>query len=184
MSELIGMFRVGVADTGTVAFTDDRVQQLLDTRRLDFWQHPLAPVVTQVGVGSVEYKVYLSHYRNIEGTAGTAYFRLYDGNGSAVTGYAFDAINGRFDFTANQAGSARYLDGRSYDLNGAIADGWRERAGQQAQAYDFKVEGRSFSRSQWFEHCMVMASRFDLFSTGKGVFSEEYVGSIERGDMC
>lgn len=185
MSELIGLFRNGVADTGTVYFTDDRAQQILDARRLDFWQDPLTPVTAQVAVGSVEYKVYLSRYRYLEGTADASYFRLFDGNGTAITtGFTFDAVNGRFDFTANQVGSARYLDGRSYDLYGAIADGWREMAGLQSGAYDFKVEGRSYTRSQWFAHCTQMAEYFDAKSSGgRGTFGSDAVGTIERGDM-
>ena len=185
MIDLVDRLRSSIADTdpNNYAISDDRLQEILDARRLDFWQDALMPVVTQVGIGSVEYKVYQSSYRNIEGTVGTvSAYRLYDGNGSAVTGYTFDAIGGRFDFTSNQAGSARYLDGKSYDLNGAIADGWRERASQQSNLYDFKVEGRSYSRSQWFEHCVVMAKSFDLLSTGRGTFNRD-TGSIERGDM-
>lgn len=186
MSELIGLFHNGVADTGTVYFTDDRAQQILDARRMDFWQDPLTPVSAQVAVGSVEYKVYFSRYRYLEGTAsGSSYFRLFDGNGTAITtGFTFDAVNGRFDFSASQAGSARYLDGRSYDLYGAIADGWREMAGLQSGAYDFRVEGRSYSRSQWFKHCQDMAEYFDTKSSGgRGTFGSDAVGTIERGDM-
>jgi len=187
MSELIGLFRSGVADPGTVYFTDDRAQQILDARRRDFWQDPLTPVSAQVAVGSVEYKVYFARFRYLEGTAsGSTCFRLYGGNGSAITaGFTFDAVNGRFDFSASQAGSARYLDGRSYDLNGAIADGWREMAGLQSGAYDFRVEGRSYSRSQWFEHCTQMAASFDARSSGgAGTLSADATGTIERGDWC
>src|SRR5689334_6497556 len=118
MSELIGLFRSGVADAGTIYFTDDRREQKLDGRPLGHWQDAMRPVTVQVAVGSVEYKVYRSRYRYLEGTAsGSTAFRLYDSLGSAIaSGFTFDAVNGRFDFTANQVGSARYLDARSYDL--------------------------------------------------------------------
>lgn len=184
MSELISRFRYGVNDSGTAYFQDDRIQQILDGHRTDFYQEPLAVSSQQIALGTVVYTVYTSNYRNIEGTAsGTAVFRLYDSSGSVIaSGYTFDAINGRFDFTTDQAGSARYLNGRTYDLNGAIADGWRELAGMQSGAYDFRVEGRQYTRSQWFEHCMKMAEMWQAQSTGSGAWGS--TGTIERSDWC
>lgn len=179
MADLISQFRSLVDDAGTVAFTDDRAQTILDRRRHDFYQDPLAVTSQQTGAGTVAYYVYNSHYQTLEGTAsGTAVFRLYDSLGSVISsGYTLDADNGKITFTADQAGSARYLDARSYDLYRAVADGWRERAGQQADGYDFRVEGRAFSRSQWFKHCMDIAASYE--SMGK-----PSQAVIERGDMC
>lgn len=182
MGSLIGRFRSLTNDPGTVYFSDDRIQEILDGRRLDFYQEPLFVIPQQVGAGSVEYHVYHSNYRQLEGTAsGTVAFRLYDSSGSIVTGYSFDDQNGQFVFTANQAGSARYLDGRSYDLYGAAAEGWRQIAGSATPAYDFGVEGRRYSRSQWFEHCMEMAKQMEIFSSGSSFGST--FGIIERSDM-
>jgi hypothetical protein len=184
MTNLISRFRSLVDDAGTAAFTDDRAQAILDGERFDFYQEPLAVTAQQVAAGSVAYHVYTSQYQNLEGTAsGTVAFRLYDSLGTVITsGYTFDDQLGRFTFTASQAGSARYLDGRSYDLYGAAAAGWRERAGQQADGYDFRVEGRQFSRSQWFEHCMKMATFYDGQRTSQGRWGST-VGVIERSDM-
>jgi len=185
MQYLVTRFRSSVNDLTYDAFADDRVQDILDARRSDFFQSPLTVVSQQIALGTVEYHVYTARYRYLEGTAsGTVAFRLYDSSGSAIaSGFTLDASNGRFDFTANQAGSARYLDGRSYDLNGAIADGWRERAGQQSGAYDFRVEGRQYSRSQWFEHCMKMADSFDAKAMGSSSWGSGF-GAIERSDQC
>ena len=84
---------------------------------------------------------------------------------------------GVFRFNADQSGSARYLDGRSFDLNGASAEGWRDLAGLYSSHYDFQQEGRRFSRSQWFDHCQSMAMSFD--SRGKGIQVD-----IARGDFA
>lgn len=161
MSSLIAQFRSMVDDAGTASFTDDRAQEILDNNRLDLYQVPLVVTPLQA-VGTVMYTVFESAYNNLEGTAsGTVAFRLYDSLGSVITsGYTADMQRGRFTFTASQAGSARYIDCRSYDLNGAAADGWREKAAQQADGYDFRVEGRQFSRSQWFDHCIKLASYY------------------------
>lgn len=178
MANLIAQFRRLVDDAGTVAFSDDRVQELLDSHRLDFYQASLTVTPQQV-VGSVAYHVFTAPHSNLEGTAsGTAAFRLYDSFGSVITsGYTADVGCGVFTFTANQVGSARYLDGRSYDLYGAVADGWRERAAQQASGYDFRVEGRQYSRSQWFKHCADLAGYYDKMA-------RPTQATIERGDMC
>jgi len=179
MTSLIAQFRNLVSDTGTVAFTDDRAQEILDAQRVSFYQQSLAVTAQQIAAGTVVYHTYAGPYRNLEGTAsGTAAFRLFDSQGSVIAGgYTLDAQNGRVTFTADQAGSARYLDGRSYDLYGAVADGWREKAGQQAGGYDFRVEGRAYSRSQWFKHCFDMAKQYDLMARPTQAV-------IERSDTC
>lgn len=184
MTNLIARWRRMVSDTGTVAFTDDRAQEILDGERLDFYQEPLTVTPQQVASGSVGYHVYTAPFRNLEGTAsGTVAFRLYDSLGTVITsGYTLDEQNGRFVFTASQAGSARYLDGRSYDIYGAAADGWRERAGMQAEGYDFRVEGRQYSRSQWFKHCLEMAEYYEGLRNNQGAWGST-TGVIERGDM-
>lgn len=179
MADLINQFRSLVDDAGTVSFTDDRAQQILDAHRIDFYQLPLAVTPQQVALGSVTYQVYTATYGNLEGTAsGTVAFRLYDSSGAVISsGYTLDAQRGVFTFSANQAGSARYLDGRSYDLYGAAADGWRERAGKQSGSFDFRVEGRAYSRSQWFAHCAEMAKYYESMARPSQAV-------MERGDMC
>lgn len=179
MSSLISQFRNLVADTGTVSFTDDRAQQILDNRRFDFYQQPLVVTAQQIALGTVVYHTYTAPYGNLEGTAsGTAAFRLFDSLGSVIaSGYTLDAQNGVVVFTANQAGSARYLDGRSYDLYGAVADGWREQAGMKSGSFDFRVEGRAYSRSQWFKHCFEMARNYESMAHPSQAV-------MERGDMC
>lgn len=188
MTSLISQFRSLVDDTGTVAFTDDRAQEILDGNRFDFYQEPLTVTAQQIATGTVNYHVYTSQYKRLEGTAsGTTAFRLYDSTGSAIaTGYTLDDTNGIIRFTDTQAGSARYLDARSFDLYGAVAMAWRERAAQQADGYDFRVEGRQYSRSQWFKHCMDMAKQFDAMrsNVAGGWGSTTSFGVIERGDMC
>lgn len=186
MLDLIDHWRsmVDDPDDGTVVFSDDRAQSILDAHRFDFYQEPLTVTPQQVASGSVAYHVYTSIHPNLEGTAsGTVAFRLYNSLGTVITsGFTFDDQLGRFTFTANQAGTAYYLDGRSYDLNGAAAMGWRERAGKQAGGYDFRVEGRQYSRSQWFKHCMEMAQYYESLRSNVNRWGS-IEGVIERGDM-
>lgn len=177
MTTLINQFRSLVGNAGTAVFTEDRVQEILDNHRIEFYQNQLIITPQEVN-NTVVYKVYNSQYTNLEGTAsGSVAFRLYDANGSAITnGFTFDAQRGTFTFDTNQAGSVRYLDSRSYDLYGAVADGWREYAGQLANHYDFRVEGRAYNRSQLFTHCAEMASYYDSLAKPSSAV-------IERGDF-
>jgi hypothetical protein len=188
MTNLITQVAALVNDTSYSSFTQQRIQEILDSYRFDFYQEPLAVTAQQIAAGTVSYHVYNSQYKRLEGTAsGTTAFRLYDSTGSAITsGYTLDANNGIVRFNATQAGSARYLDARSFDLYGAVAAGWRERASQLTDAYDFRVEGRQYSRSQWFKHCMDMAKQYEAMrsNVAGGWGAVTSYGVIERGDMC
>lgn len=189
MTNLIDQFLSLVDDSDNSIFTTQRAQDILDRYRADFYQEPLHCTQQQIGgggLGSVAYFVYTSVRNHLEGTAsGTVAFRLYDSLGTVLTsGYTFDEQNGIIRFTADQAGSVRYLDGRSFDLYGAVAQGWRERAGKLVGNYDFRVEGRQYSRSQYFQHCREMASYYDsMRSGGSGWDYASSSGVIERGDM-
>jgi len=178
MTTLISQWRSMVGGVGTATISDDRAQEILDGNRFDFWKEPLQVQPLTIAAGSIVYKVFQSPYLNLEGTAsGTVAWRLYDSNGTAKTPDSLDLQRGIFRFNADQVGSARYLDGRSYDLNGAAAQGWRELAGQYSSFYDFQQEGRRFSRSQWFAHCQQMAASFDRMRAASAA-------TIERGDFA
>lgn len=154
----------------------------LDRYRTDFYNVPLAPIA-QPGTAGNEYYRYQSPYKALEGTAaGTAAFRLYDSGGTvATTGFTVDSLSGLITFDADQEGATYYLDGRSFDLNTAAAECWRLRAASQAGGYDFRVEGRAYSRSQFFTHCRAMAEYYDGIAATSGRATSSV--TIERGDM-
>ena len=188
MSNLITRWRRMVDDAGTAVWSDDQAQGLLDDHRVTIYGDRLDSIAQDTGA-SVTYKVYHSRYGNMEeltsgsevwrlfdaqgstiGTAaytvdyhGSEVWRLFDAQGSTIgtAAYTVDYQSGVVSFTADQMGSARYLDFRAYDLAGAAADAWRQRAGMQADGYDFTADGSSFKRSQWFDHCQRMAAIYD-----------------------
>jgi hypothetical protein len=164
MSDLIGRWRRLVDDTGSAIWTDNEAQQVLDAHRVDFWQEALEVTPRQVAANTVYYTIYKSRHQNLEAsTSGTAAWRLYDSQGAAIgtANYSADYMRGILTFAADQAGSARYLDGRSYDLAGAAADGWRERSARVSSYYDVDGDGTRMTRSQWFKHCQAMAEFYD-----------------------
>jgi len=167
MATLITRWRRMVADAGTAVWTDDQAQQLLDTYRTDLWEVQLTPVPQLIGSATV-YQVHALDWENVEdgGLGGTAVFRMHDASGSAIgtSSFSADYQRGIFSFTADQKGSARYVDARSYDLNMAAADGWRELMASKAGLYKFTADGATYDRNQWFDHCAKMAAYYDGLS--------------------
>lgn len=165
MSDLIARWRRMVDDQGTAVWTADEAQELLDTFRTDVYAHELTPASQHVS-GTTVWKVYFSDFENLETAAsGTAGFRLFDANGSAISsGFTPDYLRGIFTFASDQQGSARYVDARSYDLHAAAAAGWREWMASKASLYHFSADGASYDRQQWFAHCAQMAAYYDRLS--------------------
>lgn len=178
MANILTRWRRMVADSAGSVWTDAEALTLLDSYRTDVWQEQLQPA-PQYDSGTLVYRVHLAGWENLEESAtGTAAFRLYDANGSAISsGWSADYLRGVFTFTADQKGSARYVDARSYDLNMAAADGWRELMASKAGLYKFTADGATYERQQWFEHCRQMATYYDGLS--KPSFS-----LMTRGDVA
>lgn len=163
MDNLISRWRRMVDDAGTAVWSDDQAQELLDDNRVTVYAESLTAIAQDTGT-TVTYTVYHSRYGNQEELAsGITVWRLFDASGSTIgtASYTVDYQRGIVTFGADQHGSARYLDARSYDLAGAAADAWRQRAGMQADGYDFSADGASYNRSQWFKHCQEMAAVYD-----------------------
>lgn len=183
MATLITRWRDLVADSGTAVWTDDEAQTILDSYRVDLYRRELVPVPANIG-GTTQYLTHRVGYGDLETVAsGTAYWQVWDANGSAIgtASYSADYQLGIVTFTADTKGSARYLDARSFDLNGAAAHGWRELAASKASLYKFSADGASYDRNQWFDHCMIMAAHYDrMATTGIAAMSVTMMG---RSDL-
>lgn len=157
MADLLAQMRRLADDSGTVAWSDDQLEDTLDRYRVDVWAEALAPMPVYSG-GSVIYRDYMLAARDVEGTASTDGWRLYDSNGDAASGYTLYGDRGLVRFTADQGGTTYWADYRTYDPYLAAADLWGEKAGSVASKYDFGTGMDKFSRSQWFRHCREMAA--------------------------
>lgn len=161
---LITWLRRMVADAGTAIWTNDELQDILDSHRLFVHREPLRWRIGRLEGGTPQYKEAFSRYRWFEETeGGTARFVIEDASGSVVgtADWTANYIAGQISFTENQHGSARYLTGYSYDLHGAAADCWRELAASKAAYYDFSQGDTKVSRAEWFQHCLEMAAQHD-----------------------
>ncbi len=156
---IIAEWRRLVSDPGTAVWTDDEAQALLERHQEVHVHTPLIPMPQPEG-GSTVWKVYVlpGPYWE-EPTSGTQWFRITDANGSVIpsSAYTLDAREGVVTFNQDQQGKDLYVTGRRYDFFSAAGDAWLEAAATKADLYDFKADGGTFSRSQWFKHCQSMA---------------------------
>lgn len=182
-ADLITRWRELVADSAGSVWTNAEAQTILDSYRVDLYRRELVPVPANIS-GTTQYLTHRVGYGDLETVAsGTAYWQVWDSNGSAIgtATYSADYQLGILTFTADTKGSARYLDARSFDLNGAAAHGWRELAGAKASFYKFSADGASYDRNQWFDHCMTMAAHYDrMATTGSGAMM---VSMMSRSDL-
>ena len=63
------------------------------------------------------------------------------------------AMARRVDVAGVEPGDTVNWD-ESYDLNYAIAQAWLVKAGRLAGHYNFMVQGKMFSRQQFYDHCI------------------------------
>ena len=175
MVDLVSQFRSYLQEAGTAIFSDDRIQQILDANSEQFTQVQLysKPYYNN---GSVWYSTYTLDKTWLEGTA-TDTIKVYNSNGTTVTNYTSDFVNGQFEFTTNTLGTVYYMSGKSFNFFKAVSEGWNEKAAYYSTNFDFQVEGRSFKKSQILTHC---TERMKYFMSQAKVTQ----GSIDRGDMC
>jgi len=182
---LRGMTNAGTADYSigaTAYWSDDQLQAVLDTHRLDFYGHELESI-SATESGLVVYKTFRAPYRNLE--SGTP-FVLVDGLGTAAgtADYTADYVNGIVTFAANQEAKSWYLTARAYDIYAAAAEVWRMKAAHAAEtSFDFSTDNHSVKGSNVPMQCLKMA---DYYERQSMISSLNISGSqsilIERSD--
>ncbi len=139
---------VGTAEYTTADqawWTDDQIEGVLAGHRRDIVGEQLTPEKTMVGGGSAQWRTYRSRYRNLGGAI-TIEDSLGDDRGTAT--YTVDRAHGVVTFDADQAGTALYLTGASYDPHGAAAEVLEAWAAHESLRFDMTTDGQSFRRSQ------------------------------------
>ncbi len=166
LATLISTLRELVNDPAGTAqvFSDDTLQRYLDAYRCDFYFEPLRAIPTQLAGGTVAYYEYRDGHQWLETTqAGTAVFYIQDSTGATrgtATWADVDYQRGVVTFTTNQAGTALYLTGRSFDVYGAAADVLTDWAQKVSLQFDFSSDQQSFSRSQKQQMLLAAAERY------------------------
>lgn len=166
IATLRGMTNAGTADytINSVSYwDDDEMQRVLDRHRLDIRRSELLPVQSYES-GTVVYKEYLSGRVNLE--SGTAVFEIETGTGTTLgtASYTMDYVRGVTTFPTNTAGSVFYMNARTYDLNAAAADVWKQKAAQVANLVDFSTDNHRINRSDLREGYLEMAEYYSALS--------------------
>ena len=113
MTWLITLLRTKVNDTDESIWTDDQLENYLDMHRVHVRREPLTK--------DVDERVYCSKFGMFEDDV-----ILWDSDSANATqvpsgNYTANLVDGRFAFTEEQDRDY-YLDGRSYNLHGAISE--------------------------------------------------------------
>lgn len=174
MYELIRVIR-GITASGTADYTinsysywsDSHLQTVLDRWRVDIYREGLQAIDSYAGGGTVQYLYYQSEYGNYEQTqGGSEIFWLEDGDGDKIgsASYSVDYGRGLITFAANTLGTAYYLTGRSYDLNKAAADIWRQKAAHYASLFSFSTDNHRIDKGALITNALKMAALYDARS--------------------
>jgi hypothetical protein len=169
---LRGMTQAGTADwsiiqgDGSTVFwwSDDQLYEVMDLHATDYFMANLRGQFEQDSGGTVRTFTYYAPAGNLEeATSGTVYWSVRDTTGSVVgtASYSVEYSGGIVHFNADTKGTVYQLRARSYNLNRAAADLWREKSANAAKYFDFKSDNQSFSKSQFMDHCLKMATYYD-----------------------
>ena len=162
MANLISRLRDMVDDGSATVWDNDQLQTMLDANKMRVQREYLEPERTYTSGTAYVFKTFHSRFGDYE-EGGTVYFNVEDSGGSQrvpTTDYSVDYVGGVVTATADQGGTALYLTGWSYDLAGAAAQAWMQRAGKVSSYYNVTLDGHNLSRSQWFAHCEKMEQMY------------------------
>ena len=158
---------------GVTFWSDQQLQDILDGRRMavKFAQMSASPDYSN---GVYSYTEYILPTENMEG--GTL-LTVLDAAGSAqgTALWSFDRNRGVVTFTTDQAGAARFVTGRSYNVNLAAADVWRKKAAHYAVAYDVSTDNHSLKRSQLLAQAREQMKYYEAMGGASSI-------TMERGD--
>ena len=152
--------------------SDDEKQEILDRNKTRVYYNALTSEPTYVNNDYV-YLYYRSSFDYLEqDTSGTAYFRMYNSGGTAIgtADYSADYATGEFTFNSDTNNLPYYIDAYTYDLYAAMVEVWEVILANTSAMYDVQIEGRKYSRSQWFEHCNSMINLYKKKSLKFGNF--------------
>lgn len=172
ITKLRAMTDAGTADyaiAGTTYWSDDQIQTMIDRHST-----PVRIRMSEVPehtAGTVQYYDYLWGHAEVErATSGSAVWRVVDAYGT-ITGTANYAIN--YDQKKVRFNSATlppmYLETLTFDLNGAAAEIWREKAAYYANRFDVSTDNHNLRRSQLMAHAEKMAKHFERMAAPRMV---------------
>lgn len=174
-------YRLGTVDY----WSDAHLQEILDRHQFPVRDEALEVYPTQISGGSVEWRDYQSRWRWFEmSDGGTARFIIKDATGATIAGTLYDTNyqSGMVTFDNDTGGTVYTVTGYAYDVYGAAADVWNQKAAYYATSIDFSTDNHNIRRSHILKQCQQMAAQYDAMS-GTPVGSSN-VATIYRGDQA
>jgi hypothetical protein len=155
MASLIDRTRTLIADPNSAAFSDDQVQDALDSRRTEQRFVLLEPQPTFLADRQILYLDYYSDTPNWESD-----ILLQDANYQPVTPSLSEELVGHWTFAVQPNGVAVRATGKTYDLYAAAADLLESWAAQVMLQFDVTTGRDQFLRSQKFEKITALAAHY------------------------
>lgn len=185
IAQLRRLTEAGTADytlAQATMWSDAHLQDELDMQKSIGIELRLTPLPQYVD-GTTIYKLFqmpkdVGPFEQPEG--GAAVFKITDSDGAAISTALFsvDLWGGLITFAADQAGSARFWTGYSFNLNKVASRVWASKAAHAWTAIDFSADGQRFTRSALHKHCLIMR---DHFIDAQGIQSVEMFRSDMQG---
>lgn len=154
------------ADEYTVAgityWSDDQLQDVLDSCRFDQYSQPLYMAAEDIG-GVIVYRNYYFAGGHVERAAsGGEAWRLQDSDGveAGTADYTAHYEAGYVRFNSDQAGKVWSLTYRQYDLDRAASLVWERKAAHVASRFDLETDNHNLKRSQMRQGYLQMAAHY------------------------
>jgi hypothetical protein len=171
ITTLRGLCEAGTADyvlAGGTYWTSDALQDILDDHRTDV-NEELTYAARYSGSTAEYYDYYFASKPVERAASGSAVFHVYNSLGSAAgtADYTVNYRAGHIEFTSDQGQTRWSVRARAFDINGAAAAVWRQKAAHyQANGFDIKTDNHDLKRSQLVDRALKMAEKYEAASTG------------------
>lgn len=157
LTEFRGMVDAGITDYtvgGVTYWSDDQLQTKLDAHRTYVNYQAVEGLENYIAGGTITYTIFPTERVWWEDTVTV---QETGGGTIGTANYSMDLLTGVITFTADQAGSARYVTGYTYNLFKSAAEVWNRKAAHYVTAVDWSTDNHSMKRSQLITQARQMA---------------------------
>jgi hypothetical protein len=169
MADLITKTRLLIGDPliagtpPTSTFSDNEIQDALDSRRVEVTECQLAFRPFTAPGGTVTFHDYYAPRGYWEDTV-----VLKDRTYAVITPDTADLLTGHWTWVANEIPPI-YITGLTYDTHGAAYDLLQAWAGKVAREFDFGTDQQTFNRSQKREGLIALANEYARRTLPRGM---------------